>query len=208
MTETPDRQIEQIEQIENEQRSAIRPLLLILAVLVGVVALWRFTPLAALLDRRHLAELGRVVAASPRASWLVLGVYVGLGLLFFPVTPLLAATALVFEPWRALGLGLAGALTSAAVGYAMGRVVARNRPRWVEGPRFAPLRARLRRRGIVTMAVSRLVPAGNFTLANVLAGAIGIPLRDFLLGNALGILPGLLALTLLSEQLRRMGWSA
>jgi uncharacterized membrane protein YdjX (TVP38/TMEM64 family) len=179
-----------------------------LAALVGLVVVWRFTPLSALLDRRHLADLGRALAASPRAAWLVLGVYVGLGLLFFPMTPLLAATALVFEPWRALGLGLAGALTSAAVGYAMGRIVGRYRPRWVEGQRFAPLRARLRRRGILTMAVSRLVPAGNFTLANMLAGAIGIPLRDFMLGNAIGILPGLLALTLLSEQLRRIGWSA
>jgi uncharacterized membrane protein YdjX (TVP38/TMEM64 family) len=202
MTEAPDKQV------ANEQRSSGRPLLLVSLVLATVVVVWRFTPLAALLDRRHLAELGRTLAASPRASWLVLGGYVGLGLLFFPMTPLLAATALVFEPWRALGLGLTGALTSAAVGYALGRAVARWRPRWVEGERFAPLRARLRRRGILTMAVSRLVPAGNFTLANVLAGAIGIPVRDFMLGNALGILPGLLALTLLSEQLRRIGWSA
>jgi uncharacterized membrane protein YdjX (TVP38/TMEM64 family) len=176
------------------------------AVVLVLVALWRLTPLATLLDRRHLAELGHALAASPSAPALVVGVYVALGLVLFPVVPLLAATALVFDPWRALGLGLVGALTSAAVGYTVGRLVGQHRPRWVEGPRFESLRARLRRRGVVTMAVSRVVPVGNFTLANVIAGAIGIRFRDFMVGNALGLLPSLLALTLLSHQLRALGW--
>ncbi len=56
------------------------------------------------------------------------------------------------------------------------------------------------------MAVSRLVPVGNFTLANVAAVAIGIPFRDYLLGNGLGLLPRLIALTLLSHELRHLGW--
>jgi uncharacterized membrane protein YdjX (TVP38/TMEM64 family) len=175
-------------------------------VVLVLVAVWRLTPLATLLDRRHLADLGRALAASPWAPALVVAAYVALGLVLFPVMPLLAATALVFDPWRALGLGLAGALTSAAVGYTVGRLVGRHRPRWVEGPRFEPLRARLRRRGVVTMAVSRVLPVGNFTLANVVAGAIGIRFRDFMVGNALGLLPGLLALTLLSHRLRELGW--
>jgi uncharacterized membrane protein YdjX (TVP38/TMEM64 family) len=52
----------------------------------------------------------------------------------------------------------------------------------------------------------RLVPVGNFTLSNVAAGAVGIPFRDYLLGNLLGMLPSLLALTLLAQHLRRIGW--
>jgi phospholipase D1/2 len=189
-----------------EPSSPLRTGLLLAGLAVALVAAWRLTPLATLLDRRHLAELGRAVASSPAAPALVIAVYVAAGLVLFPVTPLLAATALAFEPWHALGLGLAGALSSAAVGYAVGRLVARRRPRWIEGPRFAPFRARLQRRGVLTMAVSRLVPVGNFTLANVAAGAIGIPFGDYLLGNGLGLLPGLIALTLLSHGLRHLGW--
>lgn len=186
---------------------AARPWWLVAGLVVVVlVAVWRFTPLATLLDRRTLVELGRALAASRAAPALVVAVYVAAGLVLFPVTPLLAATALVFEPWRALGFGLAGALSSAAVGYAVGRLLSRHRPRWVEAPRFAPLRARLRGHGIATMAASRLVPVGNFTLANVVAAAIGIPFRAFIVGNALGLLPGLLALTLLSSRLRHLGW--
>jgi phospholipase D1/2 len=180
--------------------------LLLTGLVVALIAVWRFTPLATLLDRRHLVELGRALAAAPTAPALVVAVYVVAGIVLFPVTPLLAATALVFEPWHALGLGLTGALSSAAVGFATGRLVSRHRARWVEAARFAPLRARLRRRGVVTMALSRLVPVGNFTLANVVAGAIGISFRDFMLGNGLGLLPGLLVLTLLSHRLRQLGW--
>jgi phospholipase D1/2 len=189
-----------------EVQSLLPTWLVLSGLVVALVAVWRLTPLATLLDRRHLAELGHVVASSPTAPALVIAVYVAAGLVLFPVTLLLAATALAFEPWHALGLGLAGALASACVGYAVGRLVARRRPRWIEGPRFAPFRARLQRRGVLTMAVSRLVPVGSFTLANVVAGAIGIPFRDYLLGNGLGLLPGLIALTLLSHELRHLGW--
>jgi uncharacterized membrane protein YdjX (TVP38/TMEM64 family) len=202
MPEAPDGQKQDSTRPARDTRSW----LVVGVVVLVLVAIWRLTPLATLLDRRHLVELGHTLAASPSAPALVIGGYVVLGLVLFPVVPLLAATALVFDPGRALVLGFVGALTSAAVGYTVGRLVGRHRPRWVEGPRFEPLRARLRRRGVVTMAVSRVVPVGSFTLANVIAGAIGIRFRDFMVGNALGLLPGLLALTLLSHQLRALGW--
>jgi uncharacterized membrane protein YdjX (TVP38/TMEM64 family) len=185
---------------------AILGVLAALVVILALVALWRLTPLRTLLDVLPLAVAGRRIAASPAAPALVVLVYVAGTFVLCPITPLLVATALVFDPWRALGLGLAGALASAALGYVIGRLVARHRPRWLESARVQPLRARLRRRGVLAMAAARLVPAGNFTLANIVAGALGIPLRDYLLGNVLGLLPGLLALTVLARQLHRLGW--
>ncbi|HVR02825.1 MAG TPA: VTT domain-containing protein [Polyangia bacterium] len=183
------------------------PYWLLLGALVAVlVALWHVTPLRMLLDRERIAGLGRAIAARRDAPLLVLVVYLVAGLALCPITPLLAATALVFEPWRALGLGLGGALASATLGYGIGRLVGQRRPRWLESARIAPLHARLRRRGVLAMAAVRLVPAGNFTLANVAAGALGVPLRDYLLGNALGLVPVLLALTVLSRALRELGW--
>jgi uncharacterized membrane protein YdjX (TVP38/TMEM64 family) len=183
-----------------------RSWLLLGAFAIGLFAVWRLTPLATLLDRRQLAALGGALAASPAAPVLVVAAFVAGAFVLFPLTPLLAATALVFDPWRAFGLGLAGVLTSAAVGWAGGQLVARHRPRWIESPRFAPLRARLRRRGVLTIALVRLVPAGNFTVVNIVASAIGIRFRDFMIGNGLGVIPGLLLLTLLSHHLRQLGW--
>jgi phospholipase D1/2 len=175
------------------------------ALVVAVVALGRYTPLATLLDRGALAALGSRIASSPWAPGLVVATFVVAGLLLFPVTPLLAATALVFDPPRAIALGLAGALASATLGHAAGGLVARWRPAWLESPRWQPLRERLRRRGVLAMATMRLVPVGNFTLANVLAGAIGIPRGAFLLGNAIGLLGPLLVLTALAHGVRHVG---
>jgi phospholipase D1/2 len=177
-----------------------------LVVALALLALWRLTPLRTLLAAEALVGTGRRIAASPAAPVLVVLVYVAGTFVLCPLTPLLVATALVFDPWRALGLGLGGALASAVLGYFIGRLVARHRPRWLESARVRPLRARLRRRGVLAIAAVRLVPAGNFTIANIVAGAVGIPLRDYLLGNALGLLPGLLALTVLARQLHRLGW--
>jgi phospholipase D1/2 len=179
-----------------------------LAAAFGVAAvLWRLTPLAALLDPRHLAALGRALREHPAAPALVLLAYVAAAGTLFPVTLLLAATALVFEPGPALALGLSGALLAAALTFGAGRVVARHRPRWLLGPRARRLRARLERRGVLTMATVRLVPIGSFSLSNVVAGALGIPFRDFMLGNALGVLPGLLLLTFGADAARRLGWA-
>jgi phospholipase D1/2 len=178
----------------------------IVGVALALAALWRFTPLGSLLDPHALAAAGARLRASPAAPVLVIAAYVVGALVLFPITPLLVATALIFEPGRGLALGLAGALASATLTYGLGRLVGRRRPRWLEGPRFTRLRARLQRRGVLTMAAVRLVPAGNFTLSNVAAGALGIPLRHYLLGNLLGMLPSLLAVTLLADHLRRLGW--
>jgi uncharacterized membrane protein YdjX (TVP38/TMEM64 family) len=175
-------------------------------VIAVLVAIWRLTPLAKLLDRAYLGQLAHTIAATPGAPALAIGAFVVLLLVLFPITPLVAAAALVFDPWRAWGISLTGALSASALGWLVGRLVARHRPRWIEAARFQPLRARLQRRGVVTMAVTRLLPAGNFTLANVIAGAIGIRFRDFMLGNAVGMQPGLLALTLLAHEVRRLGW--
>jgi len=175
-------------------------------IVAGLVALWLLTPLRTLLDRRQLATLGQAVATSRAAPGLVVAVYVVGGLVLFPITPLLAATALVFAPARALAFGLAGALSSAAVLYVIGRGIGRHRPSWLEGPRVAPVRATLRRRGVIALTALRLVPVGNFSVSNIVAGAIEIPFRDYLLGNALGLLPTLLALTVLARALGLFAW--
>ena len=59
----------------------------------------------------------------------------------------------------------------------------------------------LRQRGLVAMTALRLVPLAPFAVEGVIAGAIRITLRDFMLGTALGMLPGTLAATVFGDQL-------
>lgn len=174
-------------------------------LLVGAVVLWRLTPLSKLLDTHRLVALGAVVRAHPAAPALVLATFLVAALTLFPITFLLGGVALVFEPARAIAYGLPSALAGAALTYGIGVLVGRYRPGWVEGRRFAPLRARLQKRGVLTMATMRIIPAGNFSLMNMAAGAIGIPFRDFIVGNGLGMLLVLSVMTFLADRLRAGG---
>jgi uncharacterized membrane protein YdjX (TVP38/TMEM64 family) len=191
---------------ESPRRAALLRGALFLVLFLCVGALWRFGPLGHLVDARRLAALGARLSHRPDATLLVLGAYLAGALLLFPMTLLLGATALVFDPARALALGLGGALAAAAMTYGIGRLLARRGARWLDGPRVAHWRARLARRGIVAVAGLRLVPIGSFSISNIAAGALPIPFRAFLLGNFLGLLPGLLALTLFADRLRALGW--
>src|SRR3546814_321468 len=63
------------------------------------------------------------------------------------------------------------------------------------------LSERLGERGIVSMAIIRIVPFAPFSVVNLLAGATHIRFSDFMLGTALGMAPGALALILLGDRL-------
>ena len=151
-----------------------------------------------------MVALGRALRDHPAAPLLVLAGYLGAGLVLFPITLLLAATALVFDPIHGLIYGLGGALASAAMTYGLGRIVGRFRPSWLSGPRVSRVRGQLQRRGTIAIVAARLLPVGNFSVINMVAGALGIRFRDFMLGNLVGLLPGILGLTIFADRLGRV----
>jgi SNARE associated Golgi protein len=69
------------------------------------------------------------------------------------------------------------------------------------GPRLSRIRNSLARRGVLAVATVRMVPLAPFTLVNVVAGASQIRLTDYLAGTALGMAPGLIALSALGHQI-------
>ncbi len=56
--------------------------------------------------------------------------------------------------------------------------------------------------GIVTIAAIRMIPLAPFTFVNLVAGAIGVPFRDYMLGTALGLTPGMIIVSLFGRQAR------
>jgi phospholipase D1/2 len=183
------------------QRSLLHyAVLLAMILLVGTV--WRFTPLRELLVVERLVEIGRSVRDSPLSFLYVVGVYLVGGFVFFPITLLIAGTALLFDPVRGFVFAMTGTLASACATYGAGRIV--GRPvieRMLRTPRMRRFRDELRRRSFAAIFGARLVPVGSFSLINLLAGALGIRFRAYFLGNVFGILPGLLGLTLFAERL-------
>ena len=60
----------------------------------------------------------------------------------------------------------------------------------------------MRRRGLIAMTALRLVPLAPFIVEGIVAGALRIKLWHFMVGTAIGMLPGTLAATILSDQLQ------
>jgi uncharacterized membrane protein YdjX (TVP38/TMEM64 family) len=143
-------------------------------------------------------------AQQPWAILLVMAVFVVGGLLVFPVTVLIVATAAAFGPWLGFLYAMAGALASAVVTYWIGAAFGQEALSRVLGPRLARIRARIARRGVLAVAAVRLLPLAPFSLVNLVAGASAIRLPDYLAGTLLGMAPGLVLLSALGDQIVRI----
>ncbi|MFO8071149.1 MAG: VTT domain-containing protein [Polyangia bacterium] len=186
------------ERVEPKRRrlAALASLTLIAAALALV---WQLTPLRELLDPGRLAELAEQLRGST-AGWLIsIGAFAVAGPLVFPVTPLFAAVGSIYDPAAALAISTAGCALDATVTYWLGRWLGRERLRRISGPRIARIDRELARRGLVAMALVRLVPTAPFSIINMAVGASRVGFRDYLLGTMLGMMPGIVAVTLLAR---------
>lgn len=164
------------------------------AVLIGIAALaaaWRYSPLREWLALERVQALAAFVESQPLAPLAAVGAFVVGAVVLVPVTLMIAATALLFGPVEGALYAFAGALAGGAATYALGRALGRDAVRQLAGPKLNLLSRRLARRGWLTMTIVRLVPLAPFGVVNAVAGASHIGWRDFLVGTALGLLPGL-----------------
>src|SRR3546814_14047681 len=71
------------------------------------------------------------VAASEWAPLATVGIYLVGGLTLFPITVLIAVTAMVFGPWEGVLSSLLGSVSGALTGYAVGWLAGQRAPsRW------------------------------------------------------------------------------
>ncbi|MEP7247307.1 MAG: VTT domain-containing protein [Gammaproteobacteria bacterium] len=174
----------------------------VFALAAAGAALWRYTPLATIANPQHLAALFDQFERSAWSVPLVLAAFVLGGFVLFPLTLLITATGLVFDPLIALPLSLAGSLASAAAVYAIGSHFLKTRARNAFGARFERIERALSERGIIAIAVLRMLPIAPFSILNIAAGSVGVRFWDFLIGTVLGLAPGLIVLTFFAGQVR------
>jgi phospholipase D1/2 len=176
----------------------------VVAAVVLVLLLWRYTALQELTRPGVLEGFLSGIAENPLAPAMVILLFVCAGLVGFPVTILIAATAVSFGAWPGLPYAAAGAMASASVTYGVGAWLGARALRRFLGPRLNRIRRGIARRGILAVTTVRLVPVAPFTLVNLVAGALKVSLADYLIGTALGLAPGLAAMSLLGDQLARI----
>jgi phospholipase D1/2 len=204
----PDRPIAAQELIDEfvpdvSQSPAHRAFMGIGAVLVALLtawALWRLSPLARWLHLEGLAASGSWLRGQRPAPLWVLAMFVVGALVFFPTLLLVAVTVLVFGFPLGVIYAWTGSLGASTVSYLMGRWLPRSRVRRRWPRQTMWLRGQLRRRGFRAIAVARLVPVGNFAVINVVAGSLRVPFLGFLFGNAVGLVPGVLVMSLFTNR--------
>jgi phosphatidylserine/phosphatidylglycerophosphate/cardiolipin synthase-like enzyme/uncharacterized membrane protein YdjX (TVP38/TMEM64 family) len=200
---SPDQIVE--EMIPPEQRApARRHFSLTFAILAAVAALaaaWHWSPLRKWVNVETLTGLAADFAQFPAAPLFALGGFVAGGLVAFPLTVLIMVCILIFGPWMGFIYSLLGALLSASTTYAIGHFAGRDVVRRLAGKKLTELNRRLARRGLVTMILVRLLPVAPFSIVNLVAGASRIRFRDFVIGSAIGLLPGLVGISLFADRL-------
>lgn len=185
-------------------RSRLRTALLILAVLAALgiaVALWRVFMPEKWTSARQLGQMLRSLDTGFWGVPSVIGVYAVLASAFVPITALITGVALVFDPPHAFAYALCGSLLSATLSRALGRIASGAVLRRMQSPRLSRLREQLHNHTFSATVTARVLPVGNFTAINLLAGALAVPLVPFLLGNLTGMVFGIAGLTLLTDRL-------
>jgi uncharacterized membrane protein YdjX (TVP38/TMEM64 family) len=178
----------------SERSARARGLAFVAATVLVVAALallWLATPLREWVDVARLVAVLNRFGDSPWALPLLLGAYLVGGLVLFPVNVLVAVTVLVFGPLLGGVYAVAGSLASAVLLYEIGHGLRAGVLRKRLTPRLRLLGARLARRGLPAIVFVRIVPVAPYSVVNLVAGAARIRRRDYLLGTALGMLPGI-----------------
>lgn len=180
-----------------------RPLIIAAGLLLFIAALalaWKYTPLAKWVTAETVIGVAHAFADHWWAPLLIVLSYTPASMVMFPRPLLTMAAVVVFGPYEGFIYAMSGVILAGTAGYAIGRLVHRDTVRRVAGPRLNRLTGVLQRRGIIAVTLVRFVPIAPYLVVNIVMGAMRIRLHHFVVGTFLGMLPGALAATVLSDQ--------
>jgi phospholipase D1/2 len=178
------------------------------AALGGLALAWQYTSLRDFADVDFVSSVISQPAGSQFAPLFAIAAFVLGGLVVFPVLVLIAATSAALGPWTGFVSAGAGVLLSALTLFAIGRVLGQARLQRLLGRRAARVQSRIIGKGVVAVAMIRMVPIAPFSIVNVVAGASKLSLRDFMLGTALGMAPGIAVMAALGAQIADLARNA
>ncbi len=182
-------------------RRACRLMALPAALLVLLLA-WAYLPLGDWFSSDQVVPRLKVLSGSAWGGPIVVLAFVIGSLVIFPITVLITATAITFGPWSGFLWALCGCVLGSAANFGVGRWLGKRLHAGFLGDKIQTISERLARGGIVPVLVIRNVPVAPFAVISIAAGASSIRLSDFLIGTALGVGPGIAALTVLGDRLR------
>ncbi|MDG4828247.1 TVP38/TMEM64 family protein [Solwaraspora sp. WMMD1047] len=138
---------------------------------------------------------GRVADAGVWGPVLFAAGYAVGTVLLVPGVLLTAAAGALFGVVGGSVVVLAGATVGAVASFLLGRWLGRPAVERLVGGRLDRLDGFLARRGLVAIVGLRLAPLVPFALLNYGSGVTAVRLRDYTLGSAIGMTPGIVAYT-------------
>jgi uncharacterized membrane protein YdjX (TVP38/TMEM64 family) len=165
----------------------VRLLAMAIALLLGGV-------LAVVVLGGDLAAVRRAVAAS--GAWgpvVYVVLHVLVTLVPVPKNLLAGIAGVLFGLTAGIALSWTASMVSALVGFYLARRLGRDAVEELTGPRVETVRRILHEHGRLSVVIARLTPVVPFTVVNYAAGISPVTRRDYLLGTAVGVLPGTVA---------------
>jgi uncharacterized membrane protein YdjX (TVP38/TMEM64 family) len=172
--------------------------------LVGLAALWRFTPLAEFLTADRVNGWAQVVRETPWSPIVVVLAYTPAALVLFPRQLLTLLIVLAFGPWLGIAYSVTGIFIAAMVTYTIGRALPRRKVREIGGDAAEALGRGARRHGVLAVVAFNLLPVPPFAVQNMIAGAVRIKVWEYALGSVLSLVPGIGATAVFGAQLGNM----
>jgi uncharacterized membrane protein YdjX (TVP38/TMEM64 family) len=123
--------------------------------------------------------------------------YAVVTVLLLPGTPFTVAAGLLFGPVLGSVTALVGATLGATLSFLVGRLVGRSAVEQLAGRRVQAIDEFLSTRGFIAILLVRLIPLFPFNVVNLVCGVTALRLRDYVLGTAIGIIPGTVLLAAL-----------
>jgi phospholipase D1/2 len=174
-----------------------------LALLLGMTAAWKWTPLADQINIQRITAWAVSLRNNPARHVIILAAYFIGSLASFPVTLLNLASAIVFGPLLGSAYSFAGCLLGAAATYAVGYFMGKDFVQRIAGRKWERVEKKIGRSGVMAVAALRLLPVAPFTIVNIVSGAFKVPIRNYFLGSLLGLAPGILLINFFAHQFVR-----
>ncbi|MAS93360.1 MAG: hypothetical protein CMO55_09210 [Verrucomicrobiales bacterium] len=190
--------------ISEEERPSLKRRILTITSIIAVGLLlvgllkWGW---GEVIDKEKATAFLEDVKEMPYAPLVLLAVFVVSGISGISLNLILVAATVVFGPWTAFLCGYFGGHVSALLGFGAGRTFGKPLVRKIGSRSLGHLDEHLKRRGVLSVAVIRLLPVAPFVVVNVAAGASKLNFQSFNWGTLAGMFPGMLAVVVLTHQI-------
>lgn len=172
-------------------------------LMTGLVVSLEASGMDATTDLHDLKRRLILLVPINQASWAlatVLALSIAGSVLGLPVTLMIALSAMLFGTIPGILYSFSGCIVGAMLAYIVGYWLDLER-KLTTTKSLRPLYEKLGKGGLLTIILLRLFPLLPFTLVNLAAGAIRVRWRDYIMGTAIGMMPGIVLISFLMGRL-------